>query len=86
MNISKYDDPEWIQEKMFGEEFDSSIMYYVVNTSDQLVLYLGSLELCKQFLELNLAKSFMYENHAGLQIVDYSQLTQEMIQSIPEPF
>jgi len=77
MNSSKYNDPEWIAEKMFGEEFDSSIMYYVVDISDQFVLYSGSLEDCKQVMD---------ENYAGLQIVDYSQLTQEMIQSIPEPF
>lgn len=77
MNSSKYNDPEWIAEKMFGEEFDSSIIYYLVDIADHHVLYSGSLENCKQVLE---------ESHGGLQIIDYSQLTQEIIQSIPEPF
>lgn len=77
MNTSKYNDPEWIAEKMFGEEFDSSIMYYVVDVADQFVLYSGTLENCKQVLD---------ENYAGLSIVDSSELTEEMIKSIPEPF
>lgn len=77
MNLSKHNDPEWISEKMFGEEFDSPIMYYVVDIGDQFVLYSGSLENCKKVQE---------ENYAGLTIVDYSQLTKQMIDSIPEPF
>lgn len=74
---SDVNDPEWISEKMFGEEFDSPILYYVVDISSQFVLYSGSLENCIQVLD---------ESYAGLQIVDYSQLTEEMIKSIPEPF
>lgn len=77
MSPSKYEDPEWIAEKMFGEEFDSAIVYYVVDPADQFVLYSGTFENCNKVLE---------ENYAGLAIVDYSQLTQEMIKSIPEPF
>jgi len=50
-------------------------IYYVVDISDQFVLYSGSLENCEQVME---------EDYAGLQIVDYSQLTQEMIESIPQ--
>jgi len=77
MNSIKNNDPEWISEKMFDEEFDSQIIYYVVDIADQFVLYYGTLENCKQFLE---------ENYAGLAIVDTSDLTEEMIKSIPEPF
>ena len=77
MNASKYNDPEWIAEKMFGEDFDSQIIYYVVDIADQFVLYYGTLENCKQVLK---------ENYAGLAIVDSSELTEEMIKSIPEPF
>lgn len=77
MNPSDPDNPEWISEKMFGEEFDSPIIYYVVDIADQFVFYSGSLENCKKIQE---------ENYAGLVVVDYSQLTKQMIDSITEPF
>lgn len=77
MSQNKYDDPEWIAEKMFGEEFDSPIVYYVVDHADNFVLYYGSLDDCKQYQE---------QSSAGLSIVDYSSLTQEMISTISNSF
>lgn len=77
MNLSKYNDPDWITEKIFDEQFDSSTLYYVVDIGDQYVLYSGSLQHCKKILE---------QNYAGLAIVNYSQLTEQMISSIKDPF
>jgi hypothetical protein len=74
---TKHQDPEWIQEKMFGEEFDSPIIYYVVDIADDFVLYTGTLENCNQVV---------HENYAGLQVTSYEYLTENMIKSIPEPF
>jgi len=45
-------------------------IYYVVDIGDQFVLYSGSLENCKQFMD---------ENYGGLQILKYSELTDQMI-------
>lgn len=70
-------DPEWIAEKMFGEEFDSPIVYYVVDVKDDFVLYSGTLENCMKVVD---------ENYEGLDIVSYDFLTENMIKSIPEPF
>ena len=77
MNSNKNNDPEWISEKMFGEEFDSPILYYVVDIADDFVLYTGTLENCNQVV---------HENYAGLQVTSYEYLTENMIKSIPEPF
>lgn len=77
MTPSNPKDPEWVAEKMFGEEFDSTIIYYVVDVRDDFVLYSGSLENCQKVQE---------ENYAGLDIVDYSFLTDNMRASIPHPF
>jgi hypothetical protein len=74
---TKHQDPEWVQEKMFGEEFDSPIIYYVVDIADDFVLYTGTLENCNQVVQ---------ENYAGLQVTSYEYLTENMIKSIPEPF
>ncbi len=74
---TKHNDPEWISEKMFGEEFDSPIIYHVVDIADDFVFYSGSLENCKQVLD---------ENYGGLTVVSYDQLTTGMLQSMPEPF
>jgi len=73
----KPEDPEWIQEKMFGEEFDSPIIYYVVDIADDFVFYSGSLENCNQVLD---------ENYGGLTITSYDQLTPSMRNSMPQPF
>jgi hypothetical protein len=73
---AKHQDPEWVQEKMFGEEFDSPIIYYVVDIADDFVLYTGTLENCNQVVQ---------ENYAGLQVTSYEYLTENMIKSIPEP-
>ena len=73
----KPEDPEWIQEKMFGEEFDSPIIYYVVDIADDFVFYSGSLENCNQVLD---------ENYGGLTITSYDQLTTGMRNSMPQPF
>ena len=73
----KPEDPEWIQEKMFGEEFDSPIIYYVVDIADDFVFYSGSLENCNQVLD---------ENYGGLTITSYDQLTPGMRNSMPQPF
>jgi hypothetical protein len=62
---------------MFGEEFDSPIIYYVVDIADDFVLYTGTLENCNQVVQ---------ENYAGLQVTSYEYLTENMIKSIPEPF
>jgi len=56
-------------------KFNSSIEYYVVDVGDQFILYSGSLENCMQFMD---------ESYGGLQILDHSELTQKMIQSITE--
>ena len=73
----KPEDPEWIQEKMFGEEFDSPIIYYVVDIADDFVFYSGSLENCNQVLD---------ENYGGLTVISYDQLTPGMRNSMPQPF
>jgi hypothetical protein len=73
----KPEDPEWIQEKMFGEEFDSPIIYYVVDIADDFVFYSGSLENCNQVLD---------ENYGGLTITSYDQLTPGMRNSMPQTF
>ena len=78
MNNFKNNDPEWVAEKMFGEEeFDSPLAFYVVDVKDDFVLYVGTLENCKQVV---------HENYAGLDIVTYEYLTENMIKTIPEPF
>ena len=77
MNSIKNNDPEWISEKMFGEEFDSPILYYVVDIADDFVLYTGTLENCNQVV---------HENYAALQVTSHEYLTENMIKSIPEPF
>jgi hypothetical protein len=73
MMPSDPDDPEWVSEKMFGEEFDSPIVYYVVDISDHFILFYGSFQDCQQMLN---------ESHAGYSIVDYSQLTEKMYEQL----
>lgn len=82
--MSQYRDPEWIEEKMFGEEFDSPIIYYVVDIADEVVLHSGTFEDCKKFKQQNSTAIPIVE--IGIKIIDYSQLTKEMIDSITEPF
>lgn len=77
MTNSKYDDPEWIAEKMFGEEFDDQPFYYVVDPADEFVLYIGYLDDCEQFLETT---------YGGTIIIPFSALTPQMIDSIDQPF
>lgn len=77
MMPSNPNDPEWVAEKMFGEEFDSPIVYYVVDLADDFVFFYGSLEDCKEVQDTN---------YAGLTIVDYSMLTPEMRSSLKDPF
>lgn len=73
MTTNKYNDPEWISEKMFGEEFDSLILYYVVKSNDNSVLFHGSLEECKQYQD---------QIHKDITISNYSDLTPEMRASL----
>lgn len=75
--MSRSNDPEWVAEKMFGEEFDSPITYYVVDIADDFVFYSGTFENCEKVID---------ENYGGLTLISYDQLTPGMISSIPEPF
>lgn len=77
MMPSNPNDPEWVAEKMFGEEFDSPIVYYVVDPADHFVFFYGSLEDCKEVQQTN---------YAGLIILDYSSLTPKMRSTLKEPF
>lgn len=74
---TKYLDPEWISEKSFGEDHEDIVLHYVVDIADDFVLYVGSPSDCETVLE---------QNYAGLAIVTYDELTENMVQSIPEPF
>lgn len=75
--MSRSNDPEWVAEKMFGEEFDSPIIYYVVDIADDFVFYYGTFENCEKVID---------ENYGGLALVSYDKLTPGMVSSMPEPF
>jgi len=76
--MSRSDDPEWVAEKMFGEEeFDSPIIYYVVDIADDFVFYNGTYQDCLQVID---------ENYGGLALFSYDQLTPGMVSSMPDPF
>lgn len=82
MTTNKYNDPEWIAEKMFGEEFDSPIIYCLVDNETTSVLCHGTYEKCNnvkmQFSQMGSKRQ--------LTIVDYSEMTSEMKSLISEPF
>lgn len=73
----KHEDPEWLEEKMFGEEFDSPIVYYVVDPEDHFVFFYGSLEECKEVQRTQ---------YPGLSIYDYFKLSDKMRSTLKEPF
>lgn len=79
---NKYNDPEWVAEKMFGEEFDSPIIYCLIDRENKSVLCHGTFEKCSdvryQFKKMGLKPN--------LEIVYYSELDPELKQLIPEPF
>ena len=79
---NKYDDSEWIAEKMFGEEFDSPIIYCLVDNETKSVFCHGTYEKCNnvkmQFSQMGSKRQLL--------IVDYSEMSSEMKSLIPEPF
>lgn len=77
MMPSEPDNPEWVSEKMFGEEFDSPIVYYLVDPKHDFVFFYGSLEECKEVQRTE---------YFGASIYDYFKLSDKMRSILKDPF